>query len=64
MEQCIKCISGLIYEVTREVFEVFLENVIRYTVTYTKCAIRKTITAMDVVYALKRQDRALYRFDG
>ena len=35
--------------------KVFLENVIRDAVTYTEHAKRKTVTAMDVVYALKRQ---------
>ncbi|KAH9952278.1 histone-fold-containing protein [Russula compacta] len=39
---------------------VFLENVIRDAVTYTEHAKRKTVTAMDVVYALKRQGRTLY----
>ena len=45
-------------------FEVFLENVIRDAVTYTEHAKRKTVTAMDVVYALKRQGRTLYGFGG
>ncbi|GJR81467.1 histone H4, partial [Tanacetum coccineum] len=31
-------------------------------VTYTEHARRKTVTAMDVVYALKRQGRTLYGF--
>ena len=44
--------------------EVFLENVIRDAVTYTEHAKRKTVTAMDVVYALKRQGRTLYGFGG
>ncbi|XP_017935619.2 histone H3 [Manacus vitellinus] len=51
----VKRISGLIYEETRGVLKVFLENVIRDAVTYTEHAKRKTVTAMDVVYALKRQ---------
>ncbi len=51
----VKRISGLIYEETRGVLKVFLENVIRDAVTYTEHARRKTVTAMDVVYALKRQ---------
>ena len=50
----VKRISGLIYEETRGVLKVFLENVIRDSVTYTKYARRKTVTTMDVVYALKR----------
>ncbi|KAM8773510.1 histone H4-like [Acanthopagrus schlegelii] len=49
----VKRISGLIYEETRGVLKVFLENVIR-----------DAVTAMDVVYALKRQGRTLYGFGG
>uniref|UniRef100_A0A8C1C9V5 Histone H4 n=1 Tax=Cyprinus carpio carpio TaxID=630221 RepID=A0A8C1C9V5_CYPCA len=45
----VKRISGLIYEETRGVLKVFLENVIRDAVTYTEHAKRKTVTAMDVV---------------
>ena len=44
--------------------KVFLEAVIRDSVTYTEHAKRKTVTAMDVVYALKRQGRTLYGFGG
>ena len=60
----VKRISGLIYEETRGVLKVFLENVIRDAVTYTEHAKRKTVTAMDVVYDLKRQGRTLYGFGG
>jgi histone H4 len=60
----VKRISGLIYEETRGVLKIFLENVIRDTVTYTKHARRKTVTTMDVAYALKRQGRTLYGFGG
>jgi histone H4 len=60
----VKRISGLIYDETRGVLKVFLENVIRDAVTYTEHARRKTVTAMDVVYALKRQGRTLYGFGG
>ncbi|KAG7465491.1 histone H4-like [Solea senegalensis] len=60
----VKRISGLIYEETRSVLKVFLENVICDAVTYTEHAKRKTVIAMDVVYALKRQGRTLYGFGG
>nr|XP_020164542.2 histone H4-like [Aegilops tauschii subsp. strangulata] len=60
----VKRISGLIYKETRGVLKIFLENVIRDAITYTEHARRKTITAMDVVYALKRQGRTLYGFGG
>ena len=55
---------GLIYEETRGVLKVFLENVIRDSVTYTEQSRRKTVTAMDIVYALKRQGKTLYGFGG
>ena len=45
----VKRISGLIYEETRGVLMIFLENVICDVVTYTEHARRKTVTAMDVV---------------
>ena len=58
----VKRISNLIYEETRNVLKAFLENVVRDAVTYTEHARRKTVTAMDFVYALKRQGRSLYGF--
>uniref|UniRef100_A0AC35UCJ2 Histone H4 n=1 Tax=Rhabditophanes sp. KR3021 TaxID=114890 RepID=A0AC35UCJ2_9BILA len=42
----------------------FLENIIRDAVTYCEHAKKKTVTAMDVVYALKRQGKTLYGFGG
>jgi histone H4 len=60
----VKRISGKIYEETRGVLKVFLENVCRNAVTYTEHARRKTVTAMDVVYSLKHQGRTLYGFGG
>jgi len=58
----VKRISGLIYEETRSVLKHFLENVVRDAVTYCEHARRKTVTALDVVYALKRQGRTIYGF--
>ncbi|XP_065088069.1 histone H4-like [Ochlerotatus camptorhynchus] len=60
----VKRISGLIHEETRGVLKVFLEIMIRDAITCTEHAKRKTVTAMDVVYALKRQGRTLYGFGG
>ena len=58
----VKRISGLIYEQTRGILQVFLENVIRDAVTYAEHARRNRVTAIDVVYALKRQGHTLYGF--
>ena len=38
----------------------FCPDVIRDSVTYTEHAKRKTVTALDVVYALKRSGKTLY----
>ena len=60
----VKRIAGEIYDETRFVLKTFIENVVRDAVTYTEHARRKTVTAMDVVYALKRQGKTLYGFGG
>ncbi len=60
----VKRISSLIYEEARNVLKIFLENVVRDAVTYTEHAKRKTVTSLDVVYALKRQGKTLYGFGG
>jgi histone H4 len=57
----VKRISAMIYEETRGVLKTFLEGVIRDAVTYTEHAKRKTVTSLDVVYALKRQGRKFTR---
>ena len=59
----VKRISGLVYEETREVLKEFLTMVIQDATAYTEHARRKTVTAMDIVYALKRRGRTLYGFD-
>lgn len=58
----VKRISYYIYDYSRDVLKGFLSSVIRDAITYTEHAKRKTVTAMDVVYALKRQGRTLYGF--
>lgn len=57
-----KRIDGLVYDATRDVLKEFLRAVLKDTVQYTESAKRKTVTAMDVVYALKRQGRTMYGF--
>jgi len=58
----VKRISSFIYDDSRAVLKNFLENVVRDSVTYTEHARRQTVTALDVVYALKRQGRTIYGF--
>ena len=58
----VKRISGMMYEETRGILKAFLQKVVRDTVLYTEHCRRKTVTALDVVYALKRQGKTLYGF--
>ncbi|KAJ6479584.1 histone-fold-containing protein [Mycena sanguinolenta] len=58
----VKRISGIVYGETRGALMIYLEDVLRNSVTYTEHARRKTVTALDVVRALKRNGSHLYGF--
>jgi len=58
----VKRISSGIYIETRGVLRVFLESIVRDAVTFCEHSSRKTISALDVVYSLKRQGKTLYGF--
>ncbi|XP_069476298.1 uncharacterized protein [Ambystoma mexicanum] len=60
----VKRISDLVYEEACNMLKVFMENVIRVAVIYAEHAKRETVTAMDMVYALKQQGRTLCGFGG
>lgn len=59
----VKRIAKGVYDETRKVLKTFLERIIENAVVYTDHAHRKTVTAQDVVYALKRQGRTLFGFE-
>ena len=59
----VKRISCMMYEETRGVLKVFLENIIKDATTYTAYANRKTVTAGDIIMSLKKNGRTLYGFD-
>ena len=42
----------------------WIEKIVRDSIALTERDKRKTVTALDVVYALKRQGRTLYGFGG
>ena len=58
----VKRISGLIYEEVRGVLKGFVDQVVRDSVSFTENGRRKTVTALDVVYALKNRGRMLYGY--
>lgn len=58
----VRRISGMIYDETRKVMRDFLEDIVQRASVYTEHAKRRTVTAMDVVYALKSKGKILYGF--
>jgi histone H4 len=58
----VKRISGLMYEEVRGILKGFVEGVVRDSTAYTEHAKRKTVTALDVVHALKKRGRMLYGY--
>ena len=60
----VKRIHVMMYEEVRGVLKLFLEKVIKDACVYAEYAKRKTIMALDVIHALKRQGRTLLGFGG
>ncbi|CAJ0901239.1 13996_t:CDS:2 [Entrophospora sp. SA101] len=54
--------SQIIIDDTRGLLKKFLEDVLRDTIIYMENGKRRTVTYMDVVYALKRQGKLCYGF--
>lgn len=59
----VKRISAPVYDSTRDALYSFLHGVIQDTIMYTEHAKRSTVSATDVVYALKRHGKILYGFN-
>jgi len=59
----VKRISELVYDEIRLALRNFMDAIIKDAVVYTEHAKRKTVTAMDIVYALKNRGRFLYGYD-
>ena len=58
----VKRISGLLYEEVRGVLSNFVEKVVQGATAYAEHAQRKTVSAIDVVSALKREGKTLYGY--
>ena len=58
----VKRISSLLYKEVRDVLKGFVEDVVRDSVAYTEYARRKTVTALDVVHALRKRGKMLYGY--
>lgn len=58
----VKRISFSTHESVRDYINDFLERVVRDSLTFAEHCKRMTITAMDVVYALKKNGRVIYGY--
>ena len=54
--------SGNVFEESRGVLKVFLEEIVRDAIVYANYCKRKTVTTMDVIFSLKQHGRNLYGF--
>nr|ACW65148.1 histone H4 [Leishmania donovani] len=64
MARCggVKRISSEIYEEVRRVLKAYVEDVVRSSTAYTEYARKKTVTASDVVNALRKRGHILYGY--
>ena len=60
----VKRVFGVVYEETRGVLKAFMENVICDAVMYSELDNRKTVTVVDLAYALRRRGKIIYGFGG
>lgn len=60
----VKRIAMASNEAVRDYIDDFLNRVVRDSLTYTEHRRARTITAMDVVYALKKNGRVIYGYGG
>ena len=60
----VKRISMATHAHVRDYIDDFLGQVVRDSLTYTQHRKAMTITAMDVVYALKKNGRVIYGYGG
>ncbi|CCW59863.1 unnamed protein product [Phytomonas sp. EM1] len=58
----VKRISSEIYEEVRRVLKGFVEGVVRDATSYTEYGHRRTVTASDVVNALRKRGHILYGY--
>ncbi|KAE8235316.1 hypothetical protein A4X13_0g9539 [Tilletia indica] len=60
----VKRISSGVYDEVRGALHTFLRTVIADSIVYTDHAKRKTVTSLDVIYALKLRGRTIYGYGG
>ncbi|KAG5486661.1 hypothetical protein LSCM1_07913 [Leishmania martiniquensis] len=58
----VKRISSDIYEEVRRVLKTYVEDIVRCSTAYTEYARKKTVTASDVVNALRKRGHMLYGY--
>ena len=58
----VKRISGELYDEVRDVLKTFVDGVVRDAVAYTEHAKRRTVTAVDVVNALRKRGKLIYGY--
>lgn len=60
----VKRIGSCVYAIGRTELSEYVEKIVKTAIIYTKHARRKTVTAMDIVHALKNHNRSLYGYNS
>jgi histone H3/H4 len=60
----VKRVGGSVYESVNKLARVYCEDVLKNAIVYSNHAKRKTVTANDVIYALKRQGVTMIGFNS
>ncbi|KAF8241447.1 hypothetical protein K440DRAFT_626344 [Wilcoxina mikolae CBS 423.85] len=60
----VRRISAPVYDEVRAALKTYLTKILKDCVCYLEHARRKTITTVDVVFALKQNGRPIYGFDN
>lgn len=60
----VRRISSNSYQGVRDFADDFLQRVVVDSIVYSEAAKRVTVSAMDVVYALKKNGKVLYGYGG
>ena len=55
---------GLVYELTRTALKIFVYSIVQDAIVYMEHANRKTVSTLDIVYALKRQGMTISGYGG
>ena len=59
----VKRISGFIYDDARIILKKFVQQIIQDSISLSEYSKRKTVTAMDIIYSLRKLGKNIYGYE-